>query len=62
MGVDGRDEQRDGEAWAGDSEATPPPQVPGQNGPLGATSPADGPAERHDRAGGPAGGARSVPP
>ncbi|MGW1378552.1 sigma-70 family RNA polymerase sigma factor [Streptomyces sp. NPDC002446] len=55
MSVDGRDERRNG-------ETAPSRQVPGQTGPLGATPPAAGPAERHDRAGGLAGDGHSVPP
>ncbi|MGW2408358.1 sigma-70 family RNA polymerase sigma factor [Streptomyces sp. NPDC001739] len=61
MGVDGRDEQRDGETGPGGSGTAPPPQVPGQAGRLGAT-PAGGPAGRQARAGGPAGDGPSVPP
>ncbi|MFG3119877.1 sigma-70 family RNA polymerase sigma factor [Streptomyces sp. NPDC048197] len=61
MGVDGRDEQRDGETGPGGSGTAPPPQVPGQAGPSGAT-PAGGPAGWQARAGGPAGDGPSVPP
>ncbi|MEV0371338.1 sigma-70 family RNA polymerase sigma factor [Streptomyces sp. NPDC050636] len=63
MSVDGRDEQRGGEtgaAGAGQPQGAPSGQVPGQSGPLGATPPARGPAERHDRAAGPE--SHSVPP
>ncbi|UQA94570.1 sigma-70 family RNA polymerase sigma factor [Streptomyces halobius] len=62
MGVDGRDEQRGGEtgAGAGRPEGAPPEQVPGQTGPLGATPPVSGAAERHDRAEAPE--SHSVPP
>ncbi|MFD8548613.1 sigma-70 family RNA polymerase sigma factor [Streptomyces sp. NPDC059649] len=62
MGVDGRDEQRDGGTGPGGSGTSPSPQVPGQAGPLGATPRAGGPTGRHARAGGPAGEGPSVPP
>ncbi|MEE4424765.1 sigma-70 family RNA polymerase sigma factor [Streptomyces bugieae] len=62
MGVDGRDERRDGETGPGGSGTAPSPQVPGQAGPLGATPPTGGPAGRQARAGGPAGEGPSVPP
>ncbi|WP_310729258.1 sigma-70 family RNA polymerase sigma factor [Streptomyces sp. N2A] len=62
MGVDGRDEQRDGETGPGGSGTAPPPQAPGRAGPLGAAPPTGGPAGRRARAGGPAGDGPSVPP
>ncbi|BDM73753.1 hypothetical protein HEK616_72400 [Streptomyces nigrescens] len=62
MGVDGRDERRDGETGPGGSGTAPSPQVPGQAGPLGATPPTGGPTGRQARAGGPAGESPGVPP
>ncbi|QIK07975.1 sigma-70 family RNA polymerase sigma factor [Streptomyces sp. ID38640] len=62
MGVDGRDERGDGAAGAGEQQATRSGQVPGQEGPLGATPPAGGPNGPHDRADVPAGAGPSVPP
>ncbi|WP_406477578.1 sigma-70 family RNA polymerase sigma factor [Streptomyces platensis] len=58
MGVDGRDARRGGEAGAGERAAPRTGQVPGQGGPLGATSP-DG---RHEGAEVPADAGPSVPP
>ncbi|MGY5127876.1 sigma-70 family RNA polymerase sigma factor [Streptomyces nigrescens] len=62
MGVDGRDERRDGAAGVGEQEETRSGQVPGQGGPLGATPPAGGPDGPHERADVPAGAGPSVPP
>ncbi|WP_329175644.1 sigma-70 family RNA polymerase sigma factor [Streptomyces decoyicus] len=53
MGVDGRDGRRDGEAGVEERAGTPSGQAPGRTGSA---------AERHDRAGEPAGEGRSVPP
>ncbi|TJZ42311.1 sigma-70 family RNA polymerase sigma factor [Streptomyces piniterrae] len=51
MGVDGRDERRGGETGAsGQPQGPSSGQVPGQTGPMGATSPASGSAGRNDRA------------
>ncbi|SEC10763.1 RNA polymerase sigma factor, sigma-70 family [Streptomyces sp. 2224.1] len=67
MGVDGRDGRRDGEAGAdgtgrGGTKGTPSGRIPGQAGPLGAGTPAGGPAERREHARRPAGEVPGVPP
>ncbi|USA02497.1 sigma-70 family RNA polymerase sigma factor [Streptomyces lydicamycinicus] len=58
MGVDGRDGRRDGEAGVGERKAPRSGQVPGQGGPLGATSPSG----RHEGAEARTGAGPSVPP
>lgn len=59
MDIDGR---RDGEAGVDETKGTPSGQIPGQARTSGASTPAGGPAERHDRALHPAGEGPSVPP
>ncbi|MFF8790003.1 sigma-70 family RNA polymerase sigma factor [Streptomyces sp. NPDC015125] len=62
MGVDGRDGRLDGEAGVDETKGGPSGQISGQAGPLGASTPVGGPAERHDRARHPVGEGHSVPP